>query len=88
MPRFVSKMLRLPLIAIPLVLISVAAPAQTAAQAFTMQQVLGYPYPSDLVSSPRGDVIAWVMDQRGVRNIWVAFRSELPAEIADELRER
>ena len=73
MPRFVSKMLRLPLIAIPLVLISVAAPAQTAAQAFTMQQVLGYPYPSDLVSSPRGDVIAWVMDQRGVRNIWVAF---------------
>jgi dipeptidyl aminopeptidase/acylaminoacyl peptidase len=39
---------------------------------FTMAQVLGYPYPSDLASLPSGNAIAWVSDERGVRNIWVA----------------
>lgn len=53
--------------------ICVNAQAQPAIQTFSMEQVLGYPYPSDLVSSPDSDVIAWVLNQRGVRNIWVAF---------------
>jgi dipeptidyl aminopeptidase/acylaminoacyl peptidase len=39
---------------------------------FTMAEVLGYPYPSDLVSQPSGNAFAWVSDARGVRNIWVA----------------
>jgi len=39
---------------------------------FTMAQVLGYPYPVTLVASKQGDRIAWVLDERGVRNIWVA----------------
>ncbi|MBU6421692.1 MAG: S9 family peptidase [Gammaproteobacteria bacterium] len=74
MPRSLRVLFWLPLVVTLLVLSGIAAQAQTAAaKPFTMEQVLGYPYPSDLVSSPNGDVIAWVLDQRGVRNIWVAF---------------
>jgi dipeptidyl aminopeptidase/acylaminoacyl peptidase len=39
---------------------------------FTLLQVLGYPYPSDLVAWRSGSAFAWVSDARGVRNIWVA----------------
>lgn len=43
---------------------------------FTLVQVLGYPYPSDLVAWRSGSAFAWTSDARGVRNIWVA---EAPA---------
>lgn len=46
--------------------------AQQAEQHFTMPQVLGYPYPSDMVSSPDGSAFAWVLNERGIRNIWVS----------------
>ncbi|HET7674431.1 MAG TPA: prolyl oligopeptidase family serine peptidase [Gammaproteobacteria bacterium] len=49
-----------------------AAQARAPEGAFTITQVLGYPYPVSLAASERGDRIAWVIDQRGVRNIWVA----------------
>ena len=49
-----------------LLLIPVTAPA------FTMQDVLKYPYASELASAEHGDVIAWVRNVEGVRNIWVA----------------
>ncbi len=39
---------------------------------FTLAQVLGYPFASDLVSLPSGSAFAWVSDVRGERNIWVA----------------
>jgi dipeptidyl aminopeptidase/acylaminoacyl peptidase len=39
---------------------------------FTLTQVLGYPFPSELVSQRSGSAFAWVSDERGVRNIWVA----------------
>ena len=37
-----------------------------------MAQVLGYPFPSDLVSLGSGNAFAWVSDERGARNVWVA----------------
>ncbi|MGH8278571.1 MAG: S9 family peptidase [Gammaproteobacteria bacterium] len=46
--------------------------AQPAPANFSMAQVLGYPYPTDLVAAPEGNAIAWVINERGVRNIWVA----------------
>ncbi len=46
--------------------------AGTPQDSFTMAQVLGYPYPVELAASKQGDHIAWVLDERGVRNIWVA----------------
>ncbi|HKT32679.1 MAG TPA: LpqB family beta-propeller domain-containing protein [Gammaproteobacteria bacterium] len=73
MSHSLPKMFGLPLAAALLALVGAGSYAQPAAQTFSMEQVLGYPYPSNLVSSPDGNVIAWVLDQRGVRNIWVAF---------------
>ncbi|MBU6478538.1 MAG: prolyl oligopeptidase family serine peptidase, partial [Xanthomonadaceae bacterium] len=46
-----------------------AASPQTG---FTLEQVLSYPFPLDLTSARHGDRIAWVIDQNGVRNVWVA----------------
>jgi dipeptidyl aminopeptidase/acylaminoacyl peptidase len=39
---------------------------------FTMAQVLHYPYASELAAAEHGDVIAWVCNLDGVRNIWMA----------------
>lgn len=48
------------------------APLCAAPPTFSMEQVLSYPYPSGLVAAERGDRIAWVVNARGVRNVWVA----------------
>jgi dipeptidyl aminopeptidase/acylaminoacyl peptidase len=52
------------------------SPAASAAAGnhggFTLQQVLSYPFPLDLTAARRGDRIAWVINQNGVRNVWVA----------------
>lgn len=52
-----------------------ALPAGLAAAAdpqgsFSLQQALSYPYPSALAAAPKGDAIAWVADEEGVRNVW------------------
>ena len=39
---------------------------------FTLEQVLSAPFPSDLAASPSGGKIAWVLNAKGARNIWVA----------------
>lgn len=41
-------------------------------RSFSMAQVLHYPYSLELVSAERQDIIAWVRNFEGVRNIWVA----------------
>jgi dipeptidyl aminopeptidase/acylaminoacyl peptidase len=43
---------------------------------FSVEQILSAPFPSELVASPSGARVAWVFDDRGVRNVWVA---EVPA---------
>jgi dipeptidyl aminopeptidase/acylaminoacyl peptidase len=58
------------------------APAQRASGSFTLQQVMGYPYPSALVAAPTGARIAWVFDERGVRNIYVASAPDWQAHRA------
>jgi dipeptidyl aminopeptidase/acylaminoacyl peptidase len=40
--------------------------------AFTIAQVTGYAFPSDLTAAPQGNRIAWASVLRGVRNIWIA----------------
>ena len=49
-----------------------AALAAAHPAAFTIDQVLQAPFPSSLVAAPRGKAVAWVLDARGSRNIWVA----------------
>ena len=49
------------------------APRLTLAQQqFTLDQVLGAPFASDLVAAHRGSSVAWIVNQRGARNVWVA----------------
>ena len=39
---------------------------------FTLEQVLGSPFPNGLVSAEHANRVAWVFDAKGVRNVWVA----------------
>ena len=39
---------------------------------FTIERVTSYPYPLELVASPSGSRLAWVFNEKGVRNIWAA----------------
>ncbi|MGH8377953.1 MAG: S9 family peptidase [Gammaproteobacteria bacterium] len=42
------------------------------AQGFTLEQALSYPFPSDLTASRSSNRIAWLINLKGVRNVWVA----------------
>jgi len=56
------------LVAVP----AVAARAQSSGGSFTLEQVRSYPFPSELVSASSAQRVAWVFDELGVRNIYVA----------------
>src|ERR1035438_352523 len=43
-----------------------------SAKHFTLEQVMSAPFPGDLTAAPEGGAVAWVLNQRGARNIWVA----------------
>ncbi len=43
---------------------------------FTLEQIESAPFPQELVASPSGDRVAWVFNERGVRNVYAA---EAPA---------
>src|SRR5690349_19121773 len=49
------------------------------APAFTLDQVLSYPFPEHLVASPAGARVAWTFNERGVRNIYTAAAPEFAA---------
>jgi hypothetical protein len=40
--------------------------------AFTLDEIMGAPFPSELVAAPAGRAVAWVYDAQGARNVWVA----------------
>jgi dipeptidyl aminopeptidase/acylaminoacyl peptidase len=46
--------------------------SRSFAQSFTLKSVLSYPFPSELVASPKGSKLAWAMNEQGKRNIYVA----------------
>ena len=55
------------------VLALAALPGVAAADGpFTLEGVLSAPYPSELVAAAGADRIAWVTEERGVRNLWTA----------------
>src|SRR5262245_14355596 len=55
------------IVAFVVVLCAAAQPA-----AFTLDQVLGEPFPTQLTAAPRDGKIAWISNARGIRNILVA----------------
>lgn len=48
------------------------AAAQGATSTFTIEQVRSYPFPSELSAASTGARVAWVFDERGVRNVYAA----------------
>ena len=62
--------------------VSLSQPTRVAASAsstFTMEQIKGYPFPSELTASATGSRIAWAFNERGARNVWVAEGPEFKA---------
>jgi dipeptidyl aminopeptidase/acylaminoacyl peptidase len=47
-------------------------PGAAHAAAFTIEQVMAAPFPSSLVAASGAKAAAWVFDDRGCRNVWVA----------------
>src|SRR5260370_8120302 len=47
-------------------------PQADAQKPFTLEQVMSAPFPSSLTASKTNNRIAWVLNQEGRRNIWVA----------------
>lgn len=52
--------------------VSVLLPVYCFAEAFTIEQVLSAPFPYGLTSASHAPRVAWVFDNKGERNIWVA----------------
>jgi dipeptidyl aminopeptidase/acylaminoacyl peptidase len=52
--------------------VSVLFPVYCFAEAFTIEQVLSAPFPYGLTSASHAPRVAWVFDNKGERNIWVA----------------
>jgi dipeptidyl aminopeptidase/acylaminoacyl peptidase len=42
------------------------------AKTFTLEQVLSAPFPSELIVAPGGGKVAWLLNERGARNVWMA----------------
>jgi dipeptidyl aminopeptidase/acylaminoacyl peptidase len=42
------------------------------ARTFTLEQVLSAPFPSEIVAAPGGAKVAWLLNERGARNLWFA----------------
>jgi len=48
------------------------SPAPPQTRSFSVDDILGFPSPDNLVASPVGSTIAWTLNERGVRNIYAA----------------
>jgi Tol biopolymer transport system component len=46
-----------------------------SAQPFQLEDILSTPYTSELTASPHDNAIAWVANEQGIRNIWMAYSS-------------
>jgi dipeptidyl aminopeptidase/acylaminoacyl peptidase len=60
------------LVALTIALVLLAPSARAVEPPFTLEQVLSSAFPSELVAAPAGGRVAWVLNARGARNVWVA----------------
>jgi dipeptidyl aminopeptidase/acylaminoacyl peptidase len=70
------RAIRAALLLIPLA--TSAAPAQQAAT-YTLEQVKSYPFPNALTAAATGTRLAWALNERGARNVFVAEGPEYRA---------
>lgn len=57
-------------------LISLISNLTFAQSNLSLESLLSAPFPSNLVYSPDGEQIAWVYNEKGVRNIWISSGPE------------
>lgn len=69
MPRLLRAVLLLPALAI-------APPLLAQGRVLPIERLMSAPFPSALTAAPAGGLVAWVQNDRGVRNIWVAAPPE------------
>src|ERR1700745_2837089 len=50
-----------------------------AQQSFTLEQVMGAPFPNNLTAAKLAPRVAWVLDEQGKRNIYVAEAPDFKA---------
>lgn len=55
-----------------LALFAVLSPASAQSKAEAVDRFVTFPFPTDLVSAPSGQRIAWVLEEKGARNVWAA----------------
>src|SRR5258708_2795876 len=55
-----------------MILTALVVVAAAAAARFTLEQVMSAPFPSELTVCRTAGKVAWVLDENGARNIWVA----------------
>ncbi|HZF12541.1 MAG TPA: prolyl oligopeptidase family serine peptidase [Thermoanaerobaculia bacterium] len=73
MPRRAAVLsLTLALFALAATTANAAAAAPEAPPAVTLEQVMSAPFASLLTAAPAGGRLAWVLKERGARNVWVA----------------
>src|SRR5205823_4055282 len=53
--------------------------AQAAPASLTPEQLLSYPFPDEVTASPVGATVAWIFNERGVRNIYAADAPDFKA---------
>src|SRR3984957_13420223 len=46
--------------------------AFSASSRFSLEQVMSATFPSDLTAAPKGGAVAWVLNEHGARNVWIA----------------
>jgi dipeptidyl aminopeptidase/acylaminoacyl peptidase len=46
--------------------------AFSASSRFSLEQVMSAPFPSELTAAPKGGSVAWVLNEHGARNVWIA----------------
>lgn len=49
-----------------------AQPAPASAGPYSLEQLMSYAFPTGLVAAPQGQRIAWLANEQGRRNVWVA----------------
>ncbi|MGD1070692.1 MAG: prolyl oligopeptidase family serine peptidase [Bryobacteraceae bacterium] len=55
-----------------LLLTALACACALPARTFTLDQVLSAPFPSEMIAAPDGGAVAWLLNERGARNVWYA----------------
>jgi dipeptidyl aminopeptidase/acylaminoacyl peptidase len=70
------------------IVVLVSAAFAFAQKPFTVEQILSYALPSNLVSAKRADRIAWLEAERGLRNVYSAVAPGFkPARITDFMQD-